>query len=169
MPESGMSPWRALEDVDAGQVRYAGRAFLIAFLPSLALFAVRVAAGSAALGGAMGPDAAGFAAWSIVAAPLVETALMVPLALALRALPVRTDTPRIVLLAALAALAHGFGGSAWQVAAAFWPFVVYSATLFAWWRRSWNDAYLVTALVHMLYNGAFFAVGLIGNAVAGPR
>ncbi len=169
MPESGMSPWRALNDLDAGQVRYVGRAWLIAFVPSLALFAVRVATGGAALGGALAPDVAGFAAWSILAAPFIETALMVPLAIALRAVPLNSDIPRILALAALAALAHGFGGSAWQVAAAFWPFVVYSAALFAWRRKSWNDAYLVTALIHMLYNGAFFAVGLAGHAVAVTR
>lgn len=169
MPESGMSPWRALQDLDAGHVRYAGRAFLLAFVPSLVFFAVRVAMGSATLGGELAQGIAGFAAWSIVAAPLVETALMVPLAIALRALPVRNDAPRILALAALAALAHGFGGSGWQVAAAFWPFVVYSAALFAWRRRSWNDAYLVTALIHMLYNGAFFAVGLGGSALVAGR
>ena len=66
------------------------------------------------------------------------------------------------------AATHGFGGSAWQVAAAFWPFVVYSAALFAWRARSLNDAYLVTVLVHMLYNATFFAIGLAGLAVAGP-
>lgn len=121
--------------------------------------------GDATFGGTIAPDAEGFAAWSIVAAPFIETALMLPLAMALRAVPLKSDAPRILLLAALAALAHGFGGSAWQVAAAFWPFVVYSAALFAWRHKSWNDAYLVTALIHMLYNGAFFAVGLAGHAL----
>ena len=100
--------------------------------------------------------------YSIVVAPLVETAVMVPLALALRALPGQSDWPRVFALAALAALAHGFGGSAWQVVAAFWPFVVYSAALFAWRARSLSDAYLVTVLIHMLYNAAFFAIGLAG-------
>lgn len=145
------------------------RAWLLAFLPSLALFGVRLAVGDATFGVALAPDAAGFAAWSILAAPFIETALMVPLAIALRAVPLHSDTPRILALAALAALAHGFGGSAWQVAAAFWPFVVYSAAMFAWRRKSWNDACLVTALIHMLYNGAFFAVGLAGHAIAVTR
>ena len=109
---------------------------------------------------------AGFVAYSIVVAPLVETAVMVPLALALRALPGQSDWPRVFALAALAALAHGFDGSAWQVVAAFWPFVVYSAALFAWRARSLNDAYLVTVLIHMLYNATFFAIGLAGFLVA---
>ena len=111
-------------------------AWTIAVVPSLALFAARVAFGGASLQTPEGAGIAGFAAYSIVIAPLVETMVMVPLALALNALPAKSDWPRVFALAALAALAHGFGGTAWQVAAAFWPFVVYSAALFAWRRRS---------------------------------
>jgi hypothetical protein len=162
MPESRMHPLRALQDVDAGHARYVRRAWLIAVVPSLVLFGVRLATGRATLQATLAPDVAGFAAYSIVVAPLLETAAMVPLALALSALPVKGDWPRVVALAALAALAHGFGGTAWQVAAAFWPFVVYSAALFAWRARSLNDAYLVTVLIHMLYNATFFAIGLAG-------
>jgi hypothetical protein len=166
MPESGMHPLRALRDVDAGHVRYVWRAWLIAVVPSLALFGVRLAIGGATLRAAISPDVAGVAAYSIVIAPLIETAVMVPFALALRALPWKSDWPRVLALAALAALAHGLGGSAWQVASAFWPFVVYSAALFAWRARSLGDAYLVTVLIHMLYNATFFAVGLAGMLVA---
>ena len=161
-----MHPLRALQDVDAGHARYVWRAWLIAVVPALALFGVRLAAGGATLRGTQAPDVAAFAAYGIVVAPLVETAVMVPFALALRALPGASDWPRVLALAALAALAHGFGGSAWQVAAAFWPFFVSSAALFAWRSRSLGDAYLVTALVHMLYNATFFAVGLAGSLVA---
>jgi hypothetical protein len=157
-----MHPLRALQDVDAGHARYVWRAWLIAVLPSLALFGVRLAMGGATLRATLAPDVAGFATYSIVVAPLVETAVMVPLALALRALPGQSDWPRVFALAALAALAHGFGGSVWQVVAVFWPFVVYSAALFAWRARSLSDAYLVTVLIHMLYNAAFFAIGLAG-------
>jgi hypothetical protein len=167
MPESGMHPLRALQDVDAGHARYVWRAWLIAVVPSLALFGVRLAMGSATLQVTLAPDVAGLAAYSIVVAPLVETAVMVPLALALKVLPGKGDWPRILALAALAALAHGFGGTAWQVAAAFWPFVVYAAALFAWHRRSLNDAYLVTVLIHMLYNATFLAIGLAASLVAG--
>ncbi len=157
-----MNPFRILANIDAGHGRYVFSAWTIAFVPSLALFAARVVLGDASLRLPHGAAAAGFVVYSIVVAPLVETAVMVPLALALRALPGQSDWPRVFALAALAALAHGFGGSAWQVVAAFWPFVVYSAALFAWRARSLNDAYLVTVLVHMLYNAAFFAIGLAG-------
>ena len=161
-----MSPFRILANTDVGHVRYILTAWTIAVVPSLALFAARVAFGGASLQMPEAAGIAGFAAYSIVIAPLVETMVMVPLALVLRALPGESDWPRVFALAALAALAHGFGGTAWQVAAVFWPFVVYSAALFAWRRRSLNDAYLVTVLIHMLYNATFFAVGLAGFLVA---
>ncbi len=161
-----MNPFRILASADVGHVRYTLAAWIIAVVPSLALFAARVAFGGASLQMPEGAGIAGFAAYSIVVAPLIETMVMVPLALALRALPGDSDWPRVFALAALAALAHGFGGTAWQVAAAFWPFVVYSAALFAWRRKSLNDAYLVTTLIHMLYNATFFAIGLAGLLLA---
>ena len=161
-----MHPLRALTDTEPGAARYVARAWLLAFLPSLAFFAIRVWLGNASLAFPAGPGMPGFAAYSIVVAPLLETALMMPLALALGLLPGASDWPRVVVLAALAALAHGIGGNAWSVAGAFWPFVVYAAALFAWQRRSTTEAYLVTALVHMLYNAAFFAVGIGGGLVS---
>ena len=161
-----MNPFRILASTNAGHVHYIFAAWTIAVVPSLALFAARVAFGGASLQTPHGEEFAGFAAYSIVVAPLIETMVMVPLALALRALPGQSDWPRVFALATLAALAHGFGGTAWQVAAAFWPFVVYSAALFAWRRRSLNDAYLVTVLIHMLYNATFVAVGAAARMLA---
>ena len=161
-----MNLFRTLASADAGHGRYVFFAWTIAVVPSLALLAARVAFGGASLQMPHGVEAASFVVYSIVIAPLIETAVMVPFALALRALPGKSDWPRVLALAALAALAHGFGGSAWQVASAFWPFVVYSAALFAWRARSLNDAYLVTVLIHMLYNATFFAVGFVGMLAA---
>ncbi len=162
-----MHPLRAITDTGAGHVRYVVRAWLVALVPSLALYVGRLALGDARAVPALAPDVAGYAAYSIVVAPLVETALMIPFALALLRLPVASDWPRIVALAALAALAHGFGGSAWQVALAFWPFVVYSAALYAWRSRSLGDAYLVAAAIHMLFNGAIFAAGVLAHVLSG--
>lgn len=150
----------------AGRARYVAFAWLVALVPSLVVFALRVASGGAAPTLPPSADFAGLAFYSILVAPLVETALMIPFALALLRLPVASDWPRIVALAALAALAHGFGGSAWQVALAFWPFVVYSAALFAWRARSLGDAYLVAAAVHMLFNASMFAAGVTAHALA---
>ena len=162
-----MNPLRLLASTAAGRLRYVAMAWWLALAPSLALFALRVAFDGASLTPPPLPDPAGFALYSIVVAPLVETAVMIPLALALLHLPFGSDWPRAVLLAALAALAHGFGGSAWQVALAFWPFVVYAAALYAWRTRSLADAYLVTVAIHMLFNGAIFAAGVLAHVVAG--
>lgn len=162
-----MNPLRLLASTAAGRLRYVAMAWWLALAPSLALFALRVAFDGASLTPPPLPDPAGFAFYSIVVAPLVETAVMIPLALALLHLPFGSDWPRAVLLAALAALAHGFGGSAWQVALAFWPFVVYAAALYAWRVRSLGDSYLVTAAIHMLFNGAMFAAGVLAHVLAG--
>ncbi|MCC7215534.1 MAG: hypothetical protein IT517_02090 [Burkholderiales bacterium] len=161
-----MNPLRLLASTAAGRLRYVAMAWWLALAPSLALFALRVAFDGASLTPPPLPDPAGFALYSIVVAPLVETAVMIPLALALLHLPFGSDWPRAVLLAALAALAHGFGGSAWQVALAFWPFVVYAAALYAWRTRSLGDAYFVAAAVHMLYNASIFGVAALTRALA---
>lgn len=161
------NPLQILASSAQGRVRYVATAWLLALLPSLALFVLRLVFDRAS---PMPPDAthlAGLAFYSILVAPLVETAAMVPFALALARLPVASDWPRVVALAALAALAHGIGGSAWQVALAFWPFVVYSAALYAWRARSLGDAYLVAAAVHMLFNASIFAAGMFAMALAG--
>ena len=161
-----MKPLRNITDTTAGHVRYVARAWLLALVPSLALFALRVALGGVSPALPPAAELAGVAFYSILVAPLVETAAMIPFALALARLPVASDAPRTLALAALAALAHGFGGSGWQVALAFWPFVVYSAALFAWRARSLADAYLVTAAVHMLFNASMFAAGMLAHALA---
>ncbi len=162
-----MNSLQVVSDTAAGRVRYVALAGLVALVPSLAVFALRVALGGASPALPPLADLAGFAFYSIVVAPLVETALMIPFALVLLRLPVASDWPRVVALAALAALAHGFGGSAWQVALAFWPFVVYAAALYAWRVRSLGDSYLVTAAIHMLFNGAMFAAGVLAHVLAG--
>lgn len=148
-----------------GRLRYVGLAWLLALAPSLVLYALRVALGGVSPTLPPAADLAGIAFYSILVAPLVETAAMIPFALALARLPLAGDGPRILALAALAALAHGFGGSAWQVAFAFWPFVVYSAALFAWRARSLADAYLVAAAVHMLFNASMVAAGVVAHAL----
>ena len=66
------------------------------------------------------------------------------------------------------ALAHLFGGGWRQVIASFWPFLIYSATLMTWLKRSGRDAFVLTAFVHALYNATFFSVGAIGNYIYLP-
>lgn len=141
-------------------------AWLIAFLPSLALFAVRVATGSATLALPLRPGVAAFAAYSILVAPLLETAVLFALAAVLRRWLAPRPLAAILTLASLGAAAHALNGTAWAVAAAFWPFAVYAACLLAWWPRSARDAFVVAAAVHALYNAAFLAVGLGAGLLA---
>ena len=89
------------------------------------------------------------------------------LSLLSRAIPRRPGV-HIVVLAAIGALAHRIGGDWQQVLASFWPYLVYSVTLTTWLRRSRSAAFVLTALVHALYNATFFVVGALGVLMAGP-
>jgi len=72
---------------------------------------------------------------------------------------------QILLLAFVAALAHRIGGDWRQVVNTTWPILVYATSLVLWLRRSASDAFIVTTIVHALYNMAFFAVGILGRLV----
>jgi hypothetical protein len=138
-------------------------------VPSLVYFFALVWFGAASLAPPAGALDAATAAYSILAAPLLETALMFPLlSLVKRAIP-RHEAVQILLLAAICALAHRFGGGWYQVVASFWPFLVYSATLTTWLRHSRRDAFVLTAVVHALYNATFFGVGAIGMLIVASR
>lgn len=139
---------------------YVAKAWLTALLPSLAFLAARLAAGNASLAIPLRPGVAAFAAYSILLAPLLETAAMLPIAALLRRLPARSNVLRILVLATLAAAAHAMQGGLWAALGAFWPFVVYAACLFAWWPRGQRDAFAITAAVHALYNATLLALGL---------
>ena len=142
---------------------YAARAWLVALIPSLLYFLALVGLGVESLrppARALDPAAA---AYSIVLAPLLETALMFPVAALLALLIPQPAWVRIALLATVCALAHRIGGGWQQVVATFWPFAVYSVTLTTWLKRSGRDAFVLTASVHALYNAAFYGVGLLGT------
>ena len=149
------------------RVAYALRAWLVAVLPSLAYFLVLVSIGSESLRAPAGVLDATSAVYSILASPILETALMLPLASLLKLVIPKSEGARIIVLAAAFALAHTFGGGWRQAIASFWPFVVYSVTLNAWLKRSSKDAFMVTASVHALYNATFFGVGALGALFAG--
>lgn len=139
---------------------YAVRAWLIAVVPALLYFFARVYIGADTLS----PPAADavYAGYAILVAPLLETALMFPLASLIKVLIPRHERIQILLLATICALAHKITGSWQQVFASFWPFLIYAVTLTTWQKRSRRLAYALTALVHALYNATFFAVGTIG-------
>lgn len=142
---------------------YAWRAWLVATVPSLLYFFVRVFVGADSLrppAWTLDPTIAGY---SILGAPLIETALMLPLASLLALTIPRHRRAQIALLALICALAHKIGGGWPQVFASLWPFLVYSATLISWMTRSRRDAFVLTASVHALYNATFFAIGALGT------
>jgi len=137
-------------------------AWLAALLPALALFGVRVVLGDAALPRSAMPWP--LAAYSVVVAPLVETALMLGFAWLLgRTLPGR-NAVHVGVTAVVFALLHVPGGGIAQGIASAWPFVVYAVVLFAWLARSWAHAFLVTSAVHALYNASFVAIGAVAAA-----
>ena len=92
---------------------------------------------------------------------------MFPAASLLTLLIPRHRRVQIVVLAMICALAHKFGGGWRRVFASLWPFLIYSVTLTTWLKRSPRDAFLLTALVHALYNATFFSVGALGAIMAG--
>ena len=158
-----MSPLETSCDTNASRAGYVLRAWLVAVIPSLLYFFSRVFIGADTLLPPAGTLDAAFAGYSILLAPLLETALMLPAASLLTRVIPRQRHVRIVLLAAIFALAHKIGGGWPQVFASFWPFVIYSVTLNTWLKRSGRDAFVLTALVHALYNATFFGVGALAS------
>jgi len=154
--------------INASRTAYALRAWLVAVVPSLLYFFALVSIGADSLRPPAGALDATFAGYSILAAPLLETALMFPLASLLTRIIPRQPRVQIVLLAMVCALAHLFGGGWRQVIASLWPFLIYSATLTTWLKRSGRDAFVLTAFVHALYNATFISVGVIGNYIMAP-
>ena len=158
-PGARNAAWvRVVGGADRGWLDAAVRAWLIATLPSLALFLLRVRLGWITPAPASGMPGVRVVLYASVGAPVLETALMMVVAWPL-ARVLRHSLPRIVALAALAALAHLPGGGASQALIALWPFLVYATVLFAWYERSGAAAFAMTALVHALYNATFLATG----------
>lgn len=157
-----MSPLENAYDRKPSLARYALRAWLIAVIPSLLYFFALVYIGA----DSMHPPARAFdaahAGYSILVAPLLETALMFPFASLLTLMIPRQRWLQIVLLATVCALAHKVGGGWEQVSASFWPFLIYSVTLTTWLKHSSKAAFVLTAFVHALYNATFFGVGALG-------
>ena len=164
-----MNPLEIPYDTKASRARYALRAWLIAVIPSLLYFFALVSIGTDSLRPPAQALDTTYAGYSILVAPLLETALMFPLASLLMLINPQKERIRVVLLATICALAHKIGGGWQQVIASFWPFLIYSVTLTAWLKRSNSAAFALTALVHALYNATFFGVGAIGAFLTVPR
>ena len=162
-----MNPLAVSRDTKSSRAAYTLRAWLIAAVPSLLYFFALVHLGVDSLRPPARALDVAYAGYSILVAPLLETALMFPLAFLLAPMIPRQGI-RIVLLAAICALAHRIGGGWEQVFASFWPFLIYSVTLTEWLKRSKGAAFVLTALVHALYNATFFGVGVLGAFLTVP-
>lgn len=164
-----MNPLEIPDDMKASGAAYALRAWLISVIPALLYFFALVYIGADSLRPPARALDPAYAAYSIFVAPLLETALMFPVVFLLKLSLPRHGRVQLVLLAAICALAHRIGGGWQQVFASFWPFLIYSVTLTTWLKRSSGTAFVLTALVHALYNATFFAVGALGAILTVPR
>jgi hypothetical protein len=163
-----VNPLEYLGNAHGNPGAYVWRAWLVATAPALVYFLALVSIGANTFRLPAGTLDAAFAGYSVLIAPLLETAAMLALALLLKLMIPRHERIRIVVLAATCALAHKFGGSWQQVFASAWPFLVYSVTLSTWLKQSSRSAFALTALVHALYNATFFAVGTLGFLLTAP-
>lgn len=164
-----MTLFRSLESTLAannGRARSALRASILAIAPSLLVFGVLVALGIDTLRAPTAVDPA-FVAYSVLLAPAIETGIMLALAALLARLVPEHAALQIALVAFVTALAHRIGGDWRQVVDTAWPILVYATSLVLWLRRSARDAFIVTTIVHALYNAAFFAVGILGPLALG--
>jgi len=165
-----MALFRSVESLLAtnnGRARFVRRASLLAIAPSLLVFGVLVTLGMETLRAPPGALDPAFVAYSVLLAPAIETAVMLALAAVLARVAPKHVALQIVLVALIATLVHRIGGDWRQVVRTSWPILVYATGLVLWLRRSASDAFIVTTIVHALYNAAFFAVGILGTLVAG--
>jgi hypothetical protein len=151
---------RLLRDVTGSRFRYVMTAWLIATVPTLMLtpllYAAKVAFRVQLPRIEMNY---GFAVAALIAAPLIETGLMLLVYYALGLLIWRSRVLRSLVLATLAALAHLISGGWLHVAGVLWLFVVLSLALSAWTERRARDAFIVVASIHFLHNIAALALG----------
>jgi hypothetical protein len=150
-----------------GRAGFVLRASLLAIAPSLLVFGVLVALGIDTLRAPIGALDPAFVAYSTLAAPVIETAIMLALAVLLKRFFPKHVVAQIALVTFVTALAHRIGGDWRHVVFTTWPILVYAASLAFWLRRSARDAFVVTTVVHTLYNIAFFAVGILGLLAMG--
>lgn len=154
-------------DTNGGRARFVLHASILAIAPSLLVFGILVAMGIDTLRAPTGALDPAFMAYSVLLAPVIETTVMLALAAVLARLVPKHGALRIVLIAFAGALAHGIGGDWHQVVNTIWPILVYATSVVLWLRRSASDAFIVTTIVHALYNLAFFAAGILGPLAMG--
>ena len=141
-----------LFDDNISMPRYAIRAWLISFLPSMVI--VVVLASSGIMTEESGPTFEGGSLFIlpmvVLIGPPVETFLMVPILWILSFVSKR-DVPLAAMSACIWAVFHSLLAPAWGLGI-IWPFFVFSCSYLHWRRRSFWRAILVTSCVHALQN-----------------
>ena len=139
-----------LADTGQGELRYIAKAWLLVFVPSIALaFAIPMVTSEAA-----GPEfeATGLTLMLllVVVSPVLETLLMIPPLLILE----RLAGPRAAIVgnAILWGVLHSLAAPLWGLVV-WWPFLILSAIFLAWRsERGLGTAILMTTAVHALQN-----------------
>lgn len=141
--------WRSMFDVQQSRAAYLGRALILDLPVTFA-----VASLIYLVTGDTGPEFKGGPLTLLfvicVLAPLIETAIMIPIFGALRwftrdeALLAALSTLIWALLHSAGHLLHGLG--------VFWGFFLFSICYLQWSKRSRRQAYCMTAALHALHN-----------------
>lgn len=145
-------PLSILFDNRKPALKYIFYAGLISLLPSLAI--AGILAFSGVITEESGPQFEGpvvvLLISMIIAAPMLETLLMVPVLWVLSFITKRK--PLLALLSAIVwAVLHSLAAPAWGFVI-FWPWFVFSCSYLAWREKGWWRAVFVTIGVHVFQN-----------------
>jgi len=162
----GMNPFRGLLDTSGSRFRYVVRAWLIGTLPSLLIFPliIDIVEHFRPVELPELDDTPLNTVIAVLVAPILETALMLVVWLALRRVIDGAPPLRIAILALAFALSHYWAGGWWHVAGVAWLALVLSTTLTVWSDRRVRDGFVITTAVHAMAN---VTVLFVFNALGG--
>jgi len=162
----GMNPFRGLLDTSGSRFRYVVRAWLIGTLPSLLIFPliIDIVEHFRPVELPELDDTPLNTVIAVLVAPILETALMLVVWLALRRVIDGAPPLRIAVLALVFALSHYWAGGWWHVAGVAWLALVLSTTLTVWSDRRVRDGFVITTAVHAMAN---VTVLFVFNALGG--
>ena len=132
--------------------KYALRAGLISFLPSMMIAAILGSSGiiTEESGPTFEGDPRFLLPMIVLIGPPLETLLMVPILWMLSFLTKR-QVPLAAMSACVWAVMHSLAAPAWGLCI-FWPFFVFSCSYLTWRKRAFWRAILVTSCIHSLQN-----------------
>ena len=136
-------------DTDQPRPLYILKAWLLAFLPSIALAALVTWLAPNPPAPDLGGPGLRMAVAVVIFAPVVETLLMTPPVLILN----RYFGPTAAILgsAVLWGVLHHLAAALWGLII-WWPFLVFSAVLLAWREKGLTQAMLMVMAVHAMQN-----------------